>query len=59
MSGDQGGEQLTDKVKRTVQDASSQVADRFDSVKEERHGGGEATATVRSAFRNSATGQAQ
>jgi gas vesicle protein len=49
MSGDQGGEQLTDKVRRTVQDASTQVADRFDSVKERAAAAAsEATATVSS-----------
>ena len=49
MSGDQGGEQLTDKVRRTVQDASTQVADRFDSVKERAAtAASEATATVTS-----------
>jgi ElaB/YqjD/DUF883 family membrane-anchored ribosome-binding protein len=49
VSGDQGGEPLTEKVRRTVQDASSQVADRFDSVKERAAAAAsEAAATVRS-----------
>ena len=49
MSRDQESEQLTDKVRRTVQDAATQVADRFDSVKERAAAAAsEATATVTS-----------
>jgi ElaB/YqjD/DUF883 family membrane-anchored ribosome-binding protein len=45
MSGDQGGEQLTDTVRRSVQDASSQMADTVNNVKERAFAAaGEATA---------------
>jgi hypothetical protein len=45
MSGDQGGEQLTDTVKRSVQNASSQMADTVNNVKERAFAAaGEATA---------------
>jgi hypothetical protein len=46
LSGDQGDEQLTERVKRTVGDASSQVGAKLDSVKE-RTAAATAAATLR------------
>jgi Protein of unknown function (DUF3618) len=49
VSEDQGGANLTDSVKRTVQDASSQLANKLDGAKEKAAmAAGSAAATVRS-----------